>query len=96
MSIFHQIIKYPSITERNTNLRTNNNCYVFEVARDATKPMIKKAVEQIFSVKVEKVNTLNVSGKFKRTGKSGGYRPDWKKAFVTVQKGQIINKFSGA
>jgi large subunit ribosomal protein L23 len=93
MSIYHAIIRYPSITEKNTTLRTAQNKYVFEVAPDATKPQIKKAVEKIFGVNVLSVNTIVVKGKLKRTGRFAGYRPNWKKAIVKVQTGQTIAKF---
>ncbi len=74
-------------------LRTAQNKYVFEVATGATKPQIKKAVEKLFGVKVEAVNTLIVKGKEKRTGRFAGYRSDWKKAIVKIEKGQTIAKF---
>ncbi|MGA3051396.1 MAG: 50S ribosomal protein L23 [Chitinispirillaceae bacterium] len=93
MSTSHAIIRYPSITEKNTMLRTAQNKYVFEVATKATKPQIKKAVEKLFKVKVESVNTLVVKGKKKRTGRFAGYRSDWKKAIVKIEKGQTIAKF---
>jgi large subunit ribosomal protein L23 len=93
MSIYHSIIRYPSITEKNTALRASQNKYVFEVALDATKPQIKKAVEKLFDVKVESVNTIVVKGKEKRTGRFSGYRSNWKKAIVKIQTGQTIAKF---
>jgi large subunit ribosomal protein L23 len=93
MSTFHSVIRYPSITEKNTLLRTTQNKYVFEVASKATKPQIKKAVEKLFGVTVESVNTLVVKGKEKRTGRFAGYRSDWKKAIVKIEKGQTIAKF---
>ncbi|MGA2507048.1 MAG: 50S ribosomal protein L23 [Chitinispirillaceae bacterium] len=93
MSIYHSIIRYPSITEKNTTLRTTQNKFVFEVAPEATKPQIKKAVEKLFSVTVLSVNTIVVKGKQKRQGKSAGYRPNWKKAIVKIQTGQTIAKF---
>jgi large subunit ribosomal protein L23 len=74
-------------------LRTAQNKYVFTVATKATKQQIKKAVEKLFGVKVESVNTLVVKGKEKRTGRFAGYRSDWKKAIVKVEKGQTIAKF---
>ena len=95
MSIYHRIIRAPSVTEKNTNLRMNYNKYVLEVARDATKLSVRRAVEQLFNVKVESVNTINVRGKKKRQGRYSGYRPDWKKAIVKVRKGQTINEFGG-
>ena len=93
MSVYHSVIRYPSITEKNTTLRTTQNKYVFEVAPTATKPQIKKAVEKLFSVSVVSVNTVVVKGKKKRMGKYAGYRSDWKKAIVKIQTGQTIAKF---
>ncbi len=93
MSKNHSIIRYPSITEKNTNLRSVENKYVFEVAKDANKQQIKKAVEQIFDVSVEAVNTMIVKGKKKRMGRFSGYRSDWKKAIVKVKEGESIAKF---
>jgi large subunit ribosomal protein L23 len=93
MSMYHSVIRYPSITEKNTVLRTSQNKFVFEVATDATKPQIKKAVEKLFNVKVLSVNTIVVKGKLKRQGRTAGYRPNWKKAIVKIQAGQTIAKF---
>ena len=61
-----------------------NKRYTFKVAPDSNKVEIKKAVEELFGVKVKQVNTSNVSGKFKRQGKTQGYTSDWKKAIVTL------------
>jgi len=93
MSKYHQIIKYPSITEKNTNLRSDQNKFVFEVALCATKADIKEAVQKLFDVDVEAVNTMVVKGKKKRMGRNVGYRSDWKKAIVKVKAGQNIAKF---
>lgn len=93
MSKHHAIIKYPSITEKNTNLRTLQNKYVFEVALNATKTDVKEAVKSIFGVDVVSVNTLRVMGKEKRQGRFSGKRPDRKKAFVKIAQGQTIDKF---
>lgn len=93
MSKFHAIIKYPSITEKNTTLRENQNKYVFQVLRTASKPEIKEAVEKLFGVSVLTVNTIVVKGKKKRMGRYVGYRSDWKKAIVKIQEGQSIAKF---
>lgn len=93
MSKFHNIIRYPSITEKNTTLRTAQNKYVFEVVNKSTKPEIKKAIEKLFNVKVLSVNTMVVKGKFKRMGKHAGYQSDWKKAIVRLAEGQTIAKF---
>ncbi len=93
MSTYHSIIRYPSITEKNTQLRTAQNKYVFEVLPKATKPQIKEAVEKLFGVKVLAVNTMVVKGKLKRQGRTSGYRSDWKKAIVKLAAGQTISKF---
>ena len=93
MSKYHSIIRYPSITEKNTTQRETQNKYVFEVLRTATKPQIKVAVEKLFGVSVVSVNTMVVKGKKKRMGRFAGDRPDWKKAIVKIQEGQRIAKF---
>jgi large subunit ribosomal protein L23 len=93
VSKYHSIIRYPSITEKNTQLRTAQNKFVFEVLPEATKPQIKEAVEKLFSVKVLSVNTMVVKGKQKRVGRTMGYRSDWKKAIVKLAAGQTISKF---
>ena len=83
MKYAYDIIKKPIITERSM-MGAQDNKYTFEVAVDAGKVEIKKAVEEIFGVKVAKVNTINVNGKYRRQGIKGGYTPDWKKAIVTL------------
>ncbi|MFG6117288.1 large subunit ribosomal protein L23 [Thalassobacillus cyri] len=77
------IIKRPVITEHSADLMGEKK-YTFEVDTKANKTQIKHAVEEIFDVKVERVNTLNLKGKFKRMGRYGGYRSDRKKAVVTL------------
>jgi large subunit ribosomal protein L23 len=93
VSKFHSILRYPSITEKNTQLRTSQNKFVFDVLLKATKPQIKQAVEKLFGVKVLSVNTMVVKGKKKRQGRTMGYRPDWKKAIIKLAAGQTISKF---
>ena len=87
----YQILARPLLTERSTILKEKYNQYVFEVIPSATKPDIKRAVQEIFKVKVEKVRTMNVLGQDKRVGRSAGKRPDWKKAIVTLGEGQKID-----
>ncbi len=78
------VIKRPIITEQSMS-ETENRKYTFEVAKSANKIEIAKAVEEIFGVKVAKVNTLNMQGKRKRTGRyPEGRRPAWKKAIITL------------
>ena len=93
MSKYHNLIRYPSITEKNTTLREKQNKYVFEVIKEASKPEIKEAVEKLFNVTVETVNTMLVKGKKKRMGRNIGFRSDWKKAIVKIKAGQTIARF---
>ena len=88
--IYGTIVR-PLLTERSTILKEKFNQYFFETTLNATKPDVKKAIEQLFKVKVEKVRTMIVRGKFRRFGKGGGMRADWKKAIVTLQEGQKID-----
>ncbi len=87
------VVRRALVTEKGTRLREGQNGFLFEVARDANKIQIKKAVESIFNVKVDTVRTLRVHGKPKRMGRYAGHRPDWKKAVVTLKKGQSIELF---
>ena len=75
--------------------RLQSKKYTFEVAKDANKIEIAKAVEELFGVKVAKVNTISVKGKQKRMGRSVGFRPDWKKAIVTLEGDKTIEFFDG-
>ena len=77
------IIIRPIITEQSM-AQMDENKYTFEVAKTSNKSEIKKAIEEIFSVKVAKVNTMNMTGKVKRQGMNVGKRPNWKKAIVTL------------
>ena len=84
MKTAYDIIKRPIITEKSMS-QTEIKRYVFEVQKDSNKIEIAKAVEEIFGVKVTKVNTLNMQGKLKRTGRHPqGRRASWKKAMVTL------------
>jgi len=87
------IVRRALITEKGTVLRETRNQYHFEVARDANKIEIKKAIEAIFTVKVDSVRTLQVRGKVKRQGRYQGRRSDWKKAIVTLKPDQKIELF---
>lgn len=92
----HDIIIRPIITEASVDALADRK-YTFEVAKDANKIEIKKAVEQLFKdVKVAKVNTMNVRGKKKRMGRNEGYTTAWKKAIVTVTpESKTIEIFDG-
>ena len=88
-----QVVHRALITEKGTRLRERKNVYLFEVAPDANKVEIGRAIEEIFSVKVKLVRTLNYKGKPKRLGRYAGYRSAWKKAVVTLAEGQTIELF---
>ena len=90
MRTAQDIILKPVITEDSMD-RLQANRYTFKVAKDANKIEIAKAVEELFNVKVAKVNTI----KQKRMGRSVGYRPDWKKAIVTLEGDKTIEFFEG-
>ena len=79
----YDVIKKPVVTERSMDDAANKR-YTFKVDKRANKFEIKEAVEKIFSVKVDSVNTMNMRGKKKVQGRTMGYRPDWKKAIVTL------------
>ena len=93
MDSIYQVIRRPLITEKSTLLKENQRTLVFEVHRDATKPEIKKAVEALFDTKVKDVRVARVHGKVKRQGRHVGRRPDWKKAFVVLKKGEKMVEF---
>ena len=85
MKDLRDIIKRPVITEHSADLMADKK-YTFEVDAKANKPEIKQAIESVFGVKVEKVNTLNQKGKYKTMGRYGGYRPNFKKAIVQLSE----------
>lgn len=87
----YSVIKRPIITEKTTRLK-QYGIYVFEVDINATKPMIKQAVEKLFNVDVVDVKTMVMKGKLRRYGRYEGYQPDWKKAMVKLKKGQTIKQ----
>ncbi|MEK6681822.1 MAG: 50S ribosomal protein L23 [Nitrospirota bacterium] len=95
MSDMHSILLKPLFTEKGINLKEKENKVVLQVKYDANKSEIKKAVENIFKVKVTDVNTLRILGKKKRLGKFTGKRPDWKKAVVTLKKGEKLDLAEG-
>lgn len=90
-----QVLLAPVVSEKSTFVGEKSNQYVFRVARDATKPEIKAAVEMLFSAKDKKievtgVRVANVKGKHKRFGRMMGRRSNWKKAYVSLAAGQDI------
>jgi large subunit ribosomal protein L23 len=90
----YEVIRAPLVTEKST-LGSEHNQVSFKVPLDATKPEIKVAVEALFKVKVKAVNTLRQRGKMKRFRGIRGRRPDYKKAFVTLEEGHSIDVTTG-
>jgi large subunit ribosomal protein L23 len=88
-----QIVKYPIITDKATRLLENNQ-YSFIVDRYSDKIEIKEAIQNLFEVKVIKVNTCRLPRKKKRVGKYLGWKPQYKKAIVTLSEGDVINLFT--
>ncbi len=91
----YSIIKKPLVTEKSTIAREEENKYLFEVDRGATKIDIRNAVEKIFKVSVVNVHTINISGKKKRVGRVVGRRRNWKKAVITLAPGSSIEVHEG-
>jgi large subunit ribosomal protein L23 len=97
MKNVYEIIRRPLITEKSSAIRETQRVVCFEVQKNATKTEIKKAVERLFEVKVAAVRVANFQGKLKRQGRYVGRRPDWKKAYVVLKKGEkMIEFFEGA
>ena len=90
---YYRIVRKPRVTEKALKDSDRNRAYTFEVAPDANKVEIRKAVEALFSVKVESVRTMNMIGKAKRMGRFWGRRPAWKKALVKLAEGHAIEDF---
>lgn len=86
-----KVLIAPQISEKATLVAEKNEQVIFRVAKSASKPEVKAAVEFMFKVDVASVQILNVKGKVKRTGRFVGRRNDWKKAYVCLAPGQEIN-----
>ncbi len=95
-----EVLKAPIVTEKSLILKEadeeEKQVLSFRVDRRATKDDIRKAVEEIFNVKVEKVHTINYQGKTKRRGRYEGRRASWKKAYVTLRKGEPLVDYAEA
>ncbi len=90
-----QVIKRPRVlTEKAASLQSTLSTFVFEVADEATKGDVKAAVESFYNVKVVDVRTLIVRGKDRRIGRRKFKRPNWKKAFVRLGEGQVLDVFA--
>ncbi len=90
----YDILRGPLITEKLAHLTQGANVAAFKVAVDANKIEIRRAVESIWGVKVERVRTMNQQGKLRRQGRHEGRKADWKKAYVTLAEGQTIPEMS--
>ncbi len=93
--IANEIIKRPLITEKTSIQKELYNQVTFEVDRRANRIEIKRAIENVFNVRVSDVKTMQVTGKIKRRGRIVGKRRDWKKAIVTLMPGERIDFFEG-
>ena len=89
----HQIIIRPVVTEKSGELQGDDNQYTFEVHRDYNKIEIRKAVEMVFGVRVNKVRTMVVRGDLRRVGRNFGKTRQWKKAIVTLHHGDTIDLY---
>lgn len=85
----------PIITENSMLKMEENNTYTFKVAKNSNKIQIRNAVEEIFDVKVDNVNTMNIRGKKRRLGRNEGRTASWKKALVKLAEGDSIEIFEG-
>jgi large subunit ribosomal protein L23 len=93
MSTGYDIILRPIITEKGLTLKERDQTLCFEVSDNANKRQIRDAVERIFKVKVDHVRTVTIPGKLRRRGRYSGYRPDWKKAYVTLREGEKMIEY---
>lgn len=96
MTKYYELIDSPIITEKTMKLIENESKYTFRVAKNVNKVEIKKAIETIFGVKVESVNTINVMKKAKRVGKYDGFKAGYKKAVVKVTADSKIDRIKAA
>jgi len=87
------IIRRPLITEKTSIQREDGRTIVFQVARDANKVEIRRAIEKLLGAKVDTIRTSIAHGKIKRQGRYAGRRSDWKKAYVTLREGQKMPEF---
>jgi len=91
----YKVLLSPRMTEKSTRVGESSNQYVFKVTTDSNKQAVKDAVEKLFEVNVESVRIVNVKGKSKSFKLRTGKRNDWKKAYVRVQEGQVIDFLGG-
>jgi len=91
----YPVLISPIVTEKSSMVGAAGNVVVFKVAKTATKTDIKRAVESIFNVKVDRVSTTNILGKVMRSRGTEGRRPGLKKAYITLKEGQKLNVVEG-
>ena len=90
----YDVLRKPLVTEKGVAKKDEERTLCFEVAPGANKTQVKAAVEKLFKVKVAEVRTSNFDGKLRRRGRFTGYRPDWKKAYVKLKKGEKVPEFA--
>lgn len=95
MAELHDIVLRPIVTEKSAHAEADQNTYVFEVGINANKIQIRDAIQRLFGVTVESVKTSVVRGKMRRAGRYMGRRADWKKAYVRLADGDLLNLFEG-
>jgi large subunit ribosomal protein L23 len=91
----YDILTMPHMSEKSDRLKENQNKITLIVRRDANKVEIKRAIQEMFKVKVLDVNVVNMPGKVKRLGMRSGKRPDWKKAVATLAPGEKVDFIEG-
>jgi large subunit ribosomal protein L23 len=91
----YQILQKPIVTEKSLAAKESVRALCFKVDPHATKTEIKEAVQIVFKVKVQSVHTSLFAGKMRRRGRTFGYRPEWKKAYVTLRPGEKIPEYTG-
>ena len=96
MSTNYETIRRPVVTEKGLTLKEEQRTLCFQVSVTASKTQIRETVERVFKVKVDGVRTMRVPGKLRRRGKYAGYRPDWKKAYVTLKEGEKMFEYGEA
>jgi large subunit ribosomal protein L23 len=89
----YQILEKPIVTEKSMDVKEHSRTLCFRVHPGATKVEIREAVQTVFKVKVASVHTSNYAGKLRRRGRTFGFRPDWKKAYVKLQAGEKIPEY---
>jgi large subunit ribosomal protein L23 len=90
----YDVLRKPLVTEKGVTKKDEERTLCFQVAPGANKTQVKQAVEKLFKVKVAEVRTANFDGKLRRRGRFTGYRPEWKKAYVKLKKGEKVPEFA--